>query len=604
VNAFRLDDVQSAVNELNGIAVSAAVHSGWVTPTRLTRGDTIMYVIERPVDATPLGGHAFAIVGYNDVGFLVQNSWGAEWGKGGFATLPYDDWLKSAYDAWVARPGVHSITSLMSGTQLVEATEGSLATGSGPDLIRLQRHVVNLGNNGRLSGTGRFRSSPAQVDSIFSRMQDYHEHWRTLAMEADGSGEVPPRRIVLYAHGGLNSEGTGLSIAQKQLNWWLNNHVYPLTFAWQSGPVESLLDHLSDTMHGRLPSGGIGIDLVEQFDRLVERFARSHISWMWEEMKENATAASGSIPEDIRWPADRARLPAELASLPGASLTLERLATYIESVPDEQVDVHLVGHSAGSIFLTAMLRQFQTRNLPITTLSFLAPALRTDDFERLVLPLLTSGVVGSFASFGLADRRELDDVCGAKGVAVYQKSLLYLVARALERSNDGGRQVEVPLLGMQRFEDVPVNGSSVKTAIQSSGRGELIWAPSSQPPNSRTDSMSHGGFDDDAATMTSVLMRVLGHQGEPTQRMGFEPNSPLLDPDVQNPREVRPRAGAAEIAHDAGEVPVTQMAAPQPGEIDVPPVPEGPLPEERVAPQSTSPVMEALLRQGWRPPGQ
>ena len=45
-------------------------------------------MIQRPVDAKGLGGHAFAIVGYNEVGFLVQNSWGPEWGKGGFATLP------------------------------------------------------------------------------------------------------------------------------------------------------------------------------------------------------------------------------------------------------------------------------------------------------------------------------------------------------------------------------------------------------------------------------------------------------------------------------------------------------------------------------------
>jgi amidase len=30
---------------------------------------------------------------------------GTDWGKRGFATLPYEDWLDSAYDAWVTRPG-------------------------------------------------------------------------------------------------------------------------------------------------------------------------------------------------------------------------------------------------------------------------------------------------------------------------------------------------------------------------------------------------------------------------------------------------------------------------------------------------------------------
>ena len=61
-------------------------------------------------------------------------------------------------------------------------------------------------------------------------------------------------------------------------NWWLNNRVYPVTFAWQSGPVETLLDQLDDTVGDKLPFGGIGIDLVEQLDRLVERLARSNVS--------------------------------------------------------------------------------------------------------------------------------------------------------------------------------------------------------------------------------------------------------------------------------------------------------------------------------------
>ena len=67
-----------------------------------------IWVIRRPEgrEPDPLGGHAFLLAGYNDVGFLVQNSWGTTWGRRGYATLPYADWLDNAYDAWVARPGV------------------------------------------------------------------------------------------------------------------------------------------------------------------------------------------------------------------------------------------------------------------------------------------------------------------------------------------------------------------------------------------------------------------------------------------------------------------------------------------------------------------
>lgn len=35
-------------------------------------------------------GHAITIVGYNDDGFIIKNSWGTDWGNNGYATLSYD----------------------------------------------------------------------------------------------------------------------------------------------------------------------------------------------------------------------------------------------------------------------------------------------------------------------------------------------------------------------------------------------------------------------------------------------------------------------------------------------------------------------------------
>ena len=38
-----------------------------------------------------LGGHAVAAVGYEDAAevFVVRNSWGEQWGLGGYCLLPY-----------------------------------------------------------------------------------------------------------------------------------------------------------------------------------------------------------------------------------------------------------------------------------------------------------------------------------------------------------------------------------------------------------------------------------------------------------------------------------------------------------------------------------
>jgi C1A family cysteine protease len=56
----------------------------------------------------PLGGHAVVIVGYKDTtktsGYLiVRNSWGAEWGDGGYFYMPYKYLHLAGFDLWTAR---------------------------------------------------------------------------------------------------------------------------------------------------------------------------------------------------------------------------------------------------------------------------------------------------------------------------------------------------------------------------------------------------------------------------------------------------------------------------------------------------------------------
>lgn len=37
------------------------------------------------------GGHAISIVGYNEEGFIIRNSWGKIYGSDGYAVMPYED---------------------------------------------------------------------------------------------------------------------------------------------------------------------------------------------------------------------------------------------------------------------------------------------------------------------------------------------------------------------------------------------------------------------------------------------------------------------------------------------------------------------------------
>jgi hypothetical protein len=585
VDPFRLDDMQSAITELNAICVSGVVHDGWRKPKELSLGDKTMHVICRDVAAQAIGAHAYVLVGYNDIGFLVQNSWGPRWGKGGFATLPYEDWLQSAYDAWVCRNGVPNTPLAGGWSRNVEGSAGRLMTGAGPDLRRLAAHVVNLGNDGRLSSSGRFTSTPQQIDRAFEHMGRWHDFWQQRDAHA-------PRRIVLFAHGGLNSEEQALQVAQANLNWWLNNRVYPLFFAWQSGVGETLLDQLRNQAGRRFPAG-FGFDRTEAIDRLVEGLARVSSRRLWEEMKENAEAAS-----------DR---PENVGDVRGGTLVVDRLKTYLDAHGAANVEVHLVGHSAGAIFHAKLLEPLRQAGVPVASLAFLAPALRVSTFESEVLPHLGHRVA-RFATFNLSDRRELDDTCSG----VYNKSLLYLVSRALERGSDR----EVPLLGMERFLARPVTGGqrSLREAIEAGG-GTIVTSPSSPraAADSRSNSTSHGGFDDDPATMTSVLLRILGTTAVAPGN-GYQRNAPLRETGplpaaarLAAAQPVRPEATAAAQptvaaeVHPPDESPLVETAERQEGHPAVPDQPGQVRLEVADAPRSGSPILDHLLAAGWQP---
>jgi hypothetical protein len=597
VNPFRLDDMQSAITELHAICVSAAIHDGWLTPQVMRRNGRAMHLIARRVDSRQLGGHAFALVGYNEVGFLVQSSWGTDWGRGGFATLPYEDWLDSAYDAWVTRPGVPKTPFASGRTRTAAATGGDLVTAPAPDLKRLAVHVVNLGNQGLLSTTGKFVSTPTQIDRAFAHMERWHDQW----LSEDGAARE--RHVLLYAHGGLNAEDQGLRSAQRNVNWWLNNRIYPLFFAWQSGLAETFMDELADSVRVRLPFG-LGFDVMEAVDRSVELLARNSFTWIWNEMKENARAASRQIAnqDDATWPPTPVAQKA-MEKMPGASLTVLRLAEYVRQHQNERVLVHLVGHSAGAIFHAAMLQRLVEAQVPVASLALLAPALRVDDFEREVLPQVgPDGGVRHLAVFNLSDRRELDDTCAARGVDIYHKSLLYLVSRALERRAPG--QSEVPLLGMARFLDRPSGGTTLRSEIEARG-GVCVLSPEARPDDSRSDATSHGGFAGDPQTMTSVVMRALG-RSTPAPENNYQPNAALTEtePAAEVAAE-RPQAPQAEPAmitaetREPGQRPLAETAEPQ---VEQPVAPSAPArldPEVAVAPHSGSAVVDVLLADGW-----
>ena len=490
VNARRIDDMQSAITELNGIAASAAVHGGWRTPKAHGRKHPT-WVIERSPE--PLGGHAFLIAGYNEIGFLVQNSWGTTWGHKGYATLPYDDWLENGYDAWVGRPGVRQRGASQRRRVVVPAGT-SLIGATGPNLARLKDFVVDVTAGGRLSDKGKVASTPAQIAGIVAAMEAQHDAWVATAAS-------PKRRVVLYAHGGLVGEEGGVGIADRLIDWWRANRIYPVHIVWESDAITtvfSFLDHLREL----LPFGGLLDGFWEAADRRLEGAGRN-VKPLWEEMKVNARAASAPLHAG----------PAE--EQPGVSLFIDAFKAYRARHPGD-VEVHLVGHSAGSVVLASVIERLIAEGIPVESLQLMGGAIRVDDFVRQVVPQLASapngtGMVGRFTAYDLKDGVELDDTCPGPPVPVYHKSLLYFVARALEPAPG---QYETPMVGL--IKHVPAmyqmpDGTVRRLLDVIGGPHNLVEAPNNEvEADGRSKANGHGAFDDDEDTMTSVLLRIMG----------------------------------------------------------------------------------------------
>src|SRR5690606_28475589 len=105
----------------------------------------------------------------------------------------------------------------------------------------------------------------------------------------------------------------------------------------------------------------------------------------------------------------------------------QKLAAFCEA-HGADVELHAVGHSAGSIFHAHFLpAALDAGVLEFRTVHFLAPAMRVDLFKDALVPRLGEGLE-HLTVYTMRKDVERADHC--KGV--YRKSLLYLIHHALE----------------------------------------------------------------------------------------------------------------------------------------------------------------------------
>ena len=303
------------------------------------------------------------------------------------------------------------------------------------------------------------------------------------------------KRIFLYAHGGLVPEANFLQRMADYRSTMLEQEVYPLGFIWHTDFWSTATNILKEAFGQIRPEGALdkALDfLLDRMDDSLEILVRKlRTKAVWDEMKENAFLAT-------------------VSKNGGARLALGYLAKL--AAKDPTVEIHVGGHSAGSIFMAPLVRLLTTNGkitaglmkgdlglgTPVTTCNLWAPGINLDDFRATYLPAIKSGGIKHFALYTLTDETEQDD----QVAYIYNKSLLYMVANALEDT------VGKPLLGLAKH----VEKDKDLTALFKNSDHVWIQAPTEKatPAELASAATTHGAFDDDPVTVKSTLMRMMG----------------------------------------------------------------------------------------------
>ena len=530
-------DLQAAIRQNGAIYVSATVHEGWAVPTRKTlRGHADLVCIKAVSQPKDTGGHAFALVGYNQSGFVVQNSWGPGWGSYGFALLPYEDWVMHGADAWVFTLGVPSHRALSPKMPVSRSPRFLVPFGSamsegapdrpagliaGDDALTRRYRGIKKPEHRPLDADQAYRHTVV-LDRGFPVRNDITAENALTALETatltrplawmQAQGRA---KIMIYAHGGLNSESDAISRTRVMAPYALANGIYPLFISWRSGPMETVSDLAEEWaakfglgVRGVPPAKGWLDRITEGTDRMLEPVLRAPGGALWGQMKLNAVRAS----EDAQG---------------GVRLMVAQLKALQKQLPE--LEIHLIGHSAGSIVLGSMLKQLGRVGMKAASVRLFAPACTMRFALDHYVPAVKNGVLPAehFHIHVLSDQNERDDAVGP-----YRKSLLYLVSRSFEDAH------KMPLLGMHRCFDpafvTPDAGDEMwaRDRIKEVVQWQRFWdglgvgATNLQVLRDRrisngagTEAASHGCFDNAIDIMGKALGYIVDPVAQPKVRI-------------------------------------------------------------------------------------
>ena len=273
---YVLLDYHCALNEIGVVVVSTKLHDGWRLGATLDSEKTEeKWHIRWDGSQQTRGGHAVVIIGYDEGGFLIRNSWGERWScwrdaYAGVAHWSYDDWQHNVMDGWVIRLGV-------------AGGHDSRAVGVvSPSRARLPHrraaprreffvngHYLHV-KDGRLVTGGPHNCSKrsiAETAMMLRTTKDYDHLMVAVESGLEAFDTMVERAVVLIPH---------LKAAR----------IYPLFVWWHEGCFELASELLEDRARRLEPRTG-GVQQLGAF--LLETFAREFMQPFWRTLTERHT---------------------------------------------------------------------------------------------------------------------------------------------------------------------------------------------------------------------------------------------------------------------------------------------------------------------------
>lgn len=335
-------DYHCALNEIRVIIASTKLHEGWRLGGTLDSDDAAEHGrIRWDGSQKTLGGHAVVIVGYDETGFLIRNSWGEGWSHwrsshadntswSGVAHWSYDDWQGNVMDGWVIRLGVAGShdASAIGGSFTVPGVPKVRSRGSTPRIL-VNGHYLHV-KDGRFVTSGSYNCSQRSIEETAKLLQTTTKYDHLLIVVA--SGLDPLDTMVEQAL-------TLIDHLKKALR------IYPLFVWWRDGCFEFASELLEDRARRLEPRTG-GVQQLGA--RMLETFAREFMQPFWRTFEGEAERAF--------------TLSNEKPKRGAAWVTLRTLLGAARNRVDESANpapllVHAVAHSAGAVWLGELCRR-------------------------------------------------------------------------------------------------------------------------------------------------------------------------------------------------------------------------------------------------------